>query len=61
MAHMTARYGKRPGLEGPYNFSGRWLYYDASEGSYYDHLTDLYVDEDEMAVLHGFLVQQLTA
>lgn len=58
---MAARPSKRPGLEGPYNFSGRWLYYDAREDSYYDHLTDLYVNEDKMAVLHGFLVQQLTA
>ena len=27
-------YGPRAGLEGPFHFNGRILYYDASEGKY---------------------------
>ena len=33
---MRNKYGPRQGLEGPFNFSGRVLYYDPREGAYYD-------------------------
>ena len=49
-------YGPRKGLEGPFNFMGRALYYDPKEGDYYDPRTDFYVDREEMELLH----QQLT-
>ena len=45
---MRDRYGARKGLEGPFNFSGRVLYYDNKEGLYYDPTTDFYVEQTEM-------------
>jgi hypothetical protein len=45
---MRDNYGPRKGLEGPFNFSGRVLYYDNKEGQYYDPRTDFYVSQDEM-------------
>ena len=50
--NMREKYGARPGLEGPFNFSGRVLYYDPKEGAYYDPRTDFYVDQSEMDVLN---------
>jgi hypothetical protein len=56
MDMMREKYGPRKGLEGPFNFSGRVLYYDAKEGAYYDPSTDFYVEEDEMSMIReGFL------
>ena len=45
---MRDKYGPRKGLEGPFNFSGRVLYYDNREGQYYDPTTDFYVEQAEM-------------
>ena len=45
---MRDRYGARKGLEGPFNFSGRVLYYDNKQGQYYDPATDFYVEQAEM-------------
>jgi len=45
---MRDRYGARKGLEGPFNFSGRVLYYDNKAGQYYDPTTDFYVEQAEM-------------
>lgn len=45
---MRTRYEPRKGLEGPFNFSGRVLYYDNTEGQYWDPRTDFYVSQDEM-------------
>ena len=49
---MRQKYGPRKGLEGPFNFSGRVLYYDNKEGSYYDPTTDFYVSQEEMDVIN---------
>ena len=58
MDMMREKYGPRKGLEGPFNFSGRVLYYDPKEGAYYDPGTDFYVEEDEMSMIRlGFLKQ----
>jgi hypothetical protein len=58
MDHMRVKYGPRKGLEGPFNFSGRVLYYDAQEGQYYDPSTDFYVEDTEMTLIRdGFLRQ----
>ena len=47
-------FGPRKGLEGPFHYpNGRVLYYDAKEGSYYDPLTDFYVDTDEVSLLQN--------
>lgn len=48
---MRMNYGPRAGLEGPFNFSGRVLYYDPSAGQYYDPRTDWYIDNDEMNMI----------
>lgn len=49
---MRQKYGPRKGLEGPFNFSGRVLYYDNKEGSYYDPTTDFYVSQEEMDAIN---------
>ena len=50
---MRTKYGARKGLEGPFNFSGRVLYYDTKEGLYYDPTTDFYVDKGEMDTINN--------
>lgn len=40
-------YEPRKGLEGPYNFSGRIVYYDPKEGKYWDPRTDFFLSNDE--------------
>ena len=58
MDQMRVKYGPRKGLEGPFNFSGRVLYYDNKEGAYYDPTTDFYVEDSEMTLIRdGFLKQ----
>ena len=52
LPNITGKFGPRPGLEGPFNFSGRVLYYDNKEGSYYDPLTDFYVEQAEMDAIN---------
>jgi len=56
---MREKYGPRTGLEGPFNFSGRVLYYDPKEGSYYDPTTDFYVERPEMDYLNNELMRKL--
>ena len=56
---MRQKYGPRAGLEGPFNFSGRVLYYDNKEGSYYDPATDFYVEQDEMDQINNRLYELL--
>jgi hypothetical protein len=50
--NMRDKYSARAGLEGPFNFSGRVLYYDNKEGAYYDPRTDFYVSQEEMDALN---------
>ena len=57
--YMRNKYGPRKGLEGPFNFSGRVLYYDPKEGSYYDPTTDFYVSRDEMDFINNDLMRKL--
>jgi hypothetical protein len=56
---MRVKYGPRKGLEGPFNFSGRVLYYDNKVGQYYDPKTDFYVEQEEMTMLHNRLMANL--
>ena len=51
MDMMRLKYGPRKGLEGPYNYGGRVLYYDNKEGKYYDPTTDFYLENDELAII----------
>jgi hypothetical protein len=59
MDSMREVYGPRPGLEGPFNFVGRVLYYDPREGQYWDPRTDFYVEQSEMNQLHQRMVDIL--
>ena len=61
MDMMRMKYGPRKGLEGPFNFSGRVLYYDNKEGAYYDPTTDFYVEQSEMDLIHNRLMNTLKA
>ena len=45
----------RKGLEGPFNFAGRVLYYDPKEGKYWDPKTDFYVPHDDFFRLVGLV------
>jgi hypothetical protein len=56
---MRDKYGARKGLEGPFNFSGRVLYYDPKEGKYYDPRTDFYVEQAEMDQINNQLMELL--
>jgi hypothetical protein len=58
---MRTKYGPRAGLEGPFNFSGRVLYYDVKQGQYYDPTTDFYVEQDEMDMINNRLIAVLAA
>ena len=55
---MRDRYGPRKGLEGPFNFSGRVLYYDNKAGQYYDPTTDFYVEQTEMDEINTRFFEQ---
>jgi hypothetical protein len=59
MDQMRTKFGPRKGLEGPFNFMGRVLYYDNKEGSYYDPTTDFFVDQEEMNLLHAGILAVL--
>lgn len=48
------------GLEGPFSFTGRVLYYDSNEGKYWDPKTDFYVDHDEMNMIHDQIYKILS-
>ena len=50
--NMREKYSARAGLEGPFNFSGRVLYYCNNEGAYYDPRTDFYVSQAEMDAMN---------
>ena len=58
MDQMRTKYGPRKGLEGPFNFSGRVLYYDNKEGQYYDPRTDFYVEQREMDMINQSLMDR---
>jgi hypothetical protein len=54
---MPEGYEARKGLEGPFNFDGRVLYYDPKEGKYYDPRTDFYVSHKEYFQIVGLMVK----
>ena len=58
---MRDKYGPRKGLEGPFNFSGRVLYYDNKEGQYYDPTTDFYLDHSEMDLINQAFMERFRA
>ena len=50
---MRDKYGPRKGLEGPFNFSGRVLYYDPT--------TDFYVEKNEMDLINNQFMAKFQA
>ena len=46
-------YEPRKGLEGPFVFGGRVVYYDPKEGKYWDPRTDFYLSNDEAFQMYG--------
>jgi len=58
---MRTKYSPRKGLEGPFNFSGRVLYYDNKEGQYYDPTTDFYVEQEEMDIINTAFMERFRA
>ena len=58
---MRDKYGPRKGLEGPFNFSGRVLYYDTKEGLYYDPTTDFYVEQADMDLINEAFMAKFKA
>lgn len=58
---MREKYGPRKGLEGPFSFNGRVVYYDPKEGAYYDPTTDFYIEQDEMDMLQDQIMNRLSA
>ena len=58
----SKKFGPRRGLEGPFTFAtGRVLYYDVNEGQYWDPLTDFYVEQAEMDLIHNYLAERISA
>ena len=57
--NMREKYGPRKGLEGPFNYDGRVLYYDPKEGQYYDPLTDFYVPDEDVHQLQNMIFEAL--
>jgi hypothetical protein len=48
-------YEPRKGLEGPFNFGGRIVYYDPKEGKYWDPRTDFYLSHEEALQMYGLM------
>ena len=59
VAERDRRWQPRPGLEGPFWFVDRVLYYDAKAGQYWDPTTDFYVSNEDMDRLNQQLVDFL--
>ena len=51
-AELMQGYEPRKGLEGPFNFGGRVLYYSPRDGQYWDPKTDFFVSNEEMLQLY---------
>lgn len=61
LGERDTKWQPRRGLEGPFFYAnGRVLYYDPKEGQYYDSLTDLYVEQDEMDVINQQMIKMLS-
>ena len=59
MPKVLDGYEPRKGLEGPFAFPERVLYYDPKAGQYWDPRTDFYVEQAEMDQLNKRLVDFL--
>jgi hypothetical protein len=59
LGERDAKWQPRKGLEGPFWFVGRVLYYDPKAGQYWDPTTDFYVEQEEMDLLQKRVVDIL--
>lgn len=59
VAERDRRWQPRPGLEGPFWFVDRVLYYDPRQGQYWDPRTDFYVENSEIDQLQNRLMQMM--
>ena len=56
------KYQERPGLEGPFQTrSGKVVYYDPKEGSYYDPTSDMYISYDDWRKLDSKSMHRVTS
>lgn len=55
-----AKWQPRKGLEGPFWYVDRVLYYDPKAGQYWDPTTDFYVEQDEMDLLQQRVIDILS-
>jgi hypothetical protein len=51
LSTREAKWQPRKGLEGPFWFVDRVLYYDPKAGKYWDPTTDFYLEQDEVDLL----------
>ena len=56
----NAKWQPRKGLEGPFWYVDRVLYYDPRAGQYWDPTTDFYVEQDEMDLLQQRVIDILS-
>jgi hypothetical protein len=59
LGEREAKWQPRKGLEGPFWFVDRVLYYDPKAGQYWDPTTDFYVEQDEINLLQQRVVEIL--
>jgi len=55
-----SKWQPRKGLEGPFWYVDRVLYYDPRAGQYWDPTTDFYVEQDEMDLLQQRVIDILS-
>jgi len=59
LGERDAKWQPRKGLEGPFWFVDRVLYYDPKAGQYWDPTTDFYVEQEEIDLLQQRVVEIL--
>lgn len=60
LSPREAKWQPRHGLEGPFWFVDRVLYYDPQAGQYWDPTTDFYLEQDEVDMLQQQVVDILS-
>ena len=60
LGERDSRWQPRRGLEGPFWFIDRVLYYDPKAGEYWDPVTDFYVSREEVDELNQRLMRILS-
>jgi hypothetical protein len=60
LSAREAKWQPRKGLEGPFWFVDRVLYYDPKAGEYWDPTTDFYLEQAEVDMLQQRVVDILS-